>query len=360
MKISNIECLVVDGLYPYVIINTDQGITGVGECFRRAPWVIKSAIETVFSEIVLGKDPTDSSNIWNQLYESASVCGPHGSLLTAISGIDIAIWDINLQVSAIPLHSILGSKKKNQIKLYASSMKRDMSPEEEADRAAFYYDQGYSFYKMHSAYPEEIDSPRDRTIQHVEAIRKKLGDKLEVMVDVNGAYSIKKAIEIGKHLQDLNVFQFEQPVHVTDLDGLKQVSDSLDIPVASGECCYTLDDFKHLIKRGNPDIVQPDVVKTGGITELLKIFPFIKSQNKSIMIHNTQPLISTAVHAHFLANDEDLTLPLEYNIEKISIRDNPIIKNNFEAKNGMINVPESAGIGLDFDISEMRKRQTLI
>ena len=102
---------------------------------------------------------------------------------------------------------------------------------------------------MHSAYPEEIDSPRDKTLKTVEAIRKKLDKNIEIMVDVNGAYSVGKAIEIGHELEKFEVFQFEQPVHVTDLEGLKRVAETLSIPIASGECCYTVQDFKNLIER---------------------------------------------------------------------------------------------------------------
>ncbi len=357
MKITNIECLVIDGLYPYVILETDSGINGIGECFRRAPWVTKSAVETIFKDLLINKNPLNFVNIWKTLFEAASVCGPYGTLLPAISGIDTALWDLNLKVEGIPLHKKLGTKLKNTIPIYASSMKRELSPEEEADRAESFFEKGYRFYKMHSAYPDEIDSPRDRTLKHVEAIRKKLGKKIEIMVDVNGAYSIKKAIEIGHELEKFEVFQFEQPVHVLDLKGLKYVAENLSIPVASGECCFTVKDFSALKEKGSPDIFQPDVIKTGGITEFIKIISYLK--NDTIMIHNTQPLISTAIHLHFISTNNFLNLPLEYNIEKNSLVDNPITVNTLNIKNGEIQVPEGVSFGLNFDIEEMKKRDQI-
>jgi len=354
MKIINVECLVVDGLYPYVILETDSGISGVGECFRRAPWVTKAAIETIFKDLVINKDPSDYEDIWGALYEVASVCGPYGSLLTAISGIDTAIWDLNLKAEGTPLYKKLGNKINNTIPVYASSMKRDLSPEEEAERASFFFEKGFKFYKMHSAYPEETDSPRDRTLKTVEAIRRKLDKKIEIMVDVNGAYSVKKAIEVGRELEKFEVFQFEQPVHVTDLEGLKHVTENLSIPIASGECCYTVQDFKNLIEKGNPDILQPDVIKTGGITEFKKIMSYLGK--REIMIHNTQPLISTAIHLHFLATNNSLNFPLEYNIENNSLVDNPITLNSLNINNGEIEVPDGLSFGLSFNVKEMRKR----
>ena len=258
----------------------------------------------------------------------------------------------------MPLHKKLGKKINNSIPIYASSMKRDMSPEEEADRASFFYEEGFLFYKMHSAYPEEVDSPRDKTLKTVEAIRNKLDNNIEIMVDVNGGYSVNKAIEVGHELEKLEVFQFEQPVHVTDLEGLKRVTGSLSIPIASGECCYTVQDFKNLIEKGNPDILQPDVIKTGGITEFRKIISFLNK--KEIMIHNTQPLISTAIHLHFLSINNSIKFPLEYNIEQNSLINNPITKNSLNIESGNILVPDDNSFGLDFDISIMKKRAKII
>ena len=115
MKITEIECLVIDGEYPYVIIETDEGITGIGECFRRSPWDTKSAVDTIFRDAILSMDPTNYEEIWDILYNIASTCGPYGSLLTAISGIDTAVWDINLKREGVPLHKKLGKKIKNSI-----------------------------------------------------------------------------------------------------------------------------------------------------------------------------------------------------------------------------------------------------
>ena len=276
--------------------------------------------------------------------------------MTAVSGIDTALWDIKLKYNELPLSDQFGGKKKKLIDIYASSMRRDMSPEEEAERALSFYEQGFKYYKMHSAFPEEIDSPRDNTLKTVAAIRKLLGDKIEIMVDVNGAYSLEKAIEIGKELENYNVFQFEQPVHVTMLEEMKILSNELSIKISSGECCYTVPDFVNLIEKGSPDIIQPDAIKTGGITEFLKISTELLKRNQKIMIHNTQPLISTSVHMNFLCANPNIELPLEYNIEPNSLIENPITSEYFKIQSGKIEVPDKVSFGLDFDINEMKNR----
>ena len=356
MKITNVECFIIDETYPYVIIETDEGLTGIGECFRRAPFITKSAVETIYKDILIGLNPFEISIIWNKLFNVSSVTGPYGSLLTAVSGIDTALWDIKLKYNELPLSDQFGGKKKKLIDIYASSMRRDMSPEEEAERALSFYEQGFKYYKMHSAFPEEIDSPRDNTLKTVAAIRKLLGDKIEIMVDVNGAYSLEKAIEIGKELENYNVFQFEQPVHVTMLEEMKILSNELSIKISSGECCYTVPDFVNLIEKGSPDIIQPDAIKTGGITEFLKISTELLKRNQIIMIHNTQPLISTSIHMNFLCANPNIELPLEYNIEPNSLIENPITSEYFKIQSGKIEVPDKVSFGLDFDINEMKNR----
>ena len=356
MKITNVECFIIDETYPYVIIETDEGLTGIGECFRRAPFITKSAVETIYKDILIGLNPFEISIIWSKLFNVSSVTGPYGSLLTAVSGIDTALWDIKLKYNELPLSDQFGGKKKKLIDIYASSMRRDMSPEEEAERALSFYEQGFKYYKMHSAFPEEIDSPRDNTLKTVAAIRKLLGDKIEIMVDVNGAYSLEKAIEIGKELENYNVFQFEQPVHVTMLEEMKILSNELSIKISSGECCYTVPDFVNLIEKGSPDIIQPDAIKTGGITEFLKISTELLKRNQIIMIHNTQPLISTSIHMNFLCANPNIELPLEYNIEPNSLIENPITSEYFKIQSGKIEVPDKVSFGLDFDINEMKNR----
>ena len=357
MKISAVECLVLDGEYPYVIVRTDAGVTGFGECFRRGPYVSKAAVETIFAPLLIGRDPFDTDAIWEEMLRSGAVAGPPGALLTAASGVDIALWDIKGKALDVPLYRLLGGKVRDRVPVYASSLKRDLTPRQEADRVARFRDEGFSAYKMHSAVPGRTDDPADQTIVTVEAIRKTVGDGIDILVDVNGAYSVHHAIEVGKALEDLGVFHFEEPVHVRDLDGLAEVADALDMPVAAGENCYTRWDFNELVTRGRPDIVQPDVVKTGGITEFMRIMAVVSTHGLPMTIHNTQPYGSTAAHAHLIAGRTDFPYAQEYNIEHVGIRDSDSILNEpYEVEDGFIRVPEGPGLGLEYDLDRMRQR----
>ena len=140
------------------------------------------------------------------------------------------------------------------------------------------------------------------------------------------------------------------------LDEMNIIQNELEINISSGECCYTVPDFIELIEKSSPDIIQPDAIKTGGITEFNKIVSELISRNQTIMIHNTQPLISTSIHMNYLCANPNLKLPLEYNIEPNSLLDNPIVEENFNIIEGQIEIPEKVSFGLDFNLDEMKKR----
>ncbi|MCH7733894.1 MAG: mandelate racemase/muconate lactonizing enzyme family protein [Chloroflexi bacterium] len=355
MKITAVECLVLDETYPFVMIRTDEGITGYGETFRRGPYVQKAAIDTIFEPLLIGRDPFDTEALWREMFKAGSVAGPSGALQTAAAAVDIALWDIKGKALGVPLYRLLGGKSRDRVRVYASSLRRDLSAVEEAKRAAKFQEQGFTAYKMHSAVPGAVDHPDDRTIEHVREMRRATGDDFEILVDVNGAYSVHHAIEIGKALEDLGAFHFEQPVPVTNLEGMAAVADALTIPVAAGETSYTRWEFLELVTRGRPDIVQPDVVKCGGISELINIAALISSYGLPMTVHNTQPIISTAAHLHWIAGRNDVPYAQEYNIEPISIRDDrPILKEPLPVIDGYIEIPEKPGLGLEFDEAAMR------
>ena len=281
-----------------------------------------------------------------------------GAIWCAIAGLDIALWDIKGKALGQPIWKLLGGKVRDKVRMYASSMKRDLTPLEEANRAAHFVEQGYSGYKLHSAVPGAIDDPADETIATVTEVRKAVGDDIDILVDVNGAFSVHHGIEIGKALESLGVFHFEEPRPHYDLDGLAQVADALTIPIAAGEMIYTLYEYRDLILNGRVDIIQPDIVKAPGFTEFQKIAALCTAFGKPITVHNTQPNLSTVAHLHVCAAYSIIPYAQEYNIEEISIRDRwPVLKEPLRVKNGYLDVPNGPGLGVELD-EEMLKKLT--
>ena len=356
MEITSVECLILDGDYPFVWVHTDDGITGIGECFRRQPEVTKTLVDQVLAPAIVGKDPLDTQVRFRDMMRAGSAVEMGGAIFCTIAGLDIALWDIKGKAFGVPIHKLLGGKIRDDVPVYASSMRRDLTPIEEGRRAASFVEQGYSGYKLHSAVPGAIDHPADQTIATVTEVRAAVGDDIDILVDVNGAFSVHHAVEIGKALEDLGVFHFEEPRPAHDLEGLSQIADALTIPIASGEMIYTHHQYRDLILRGRVDIIQPDIVKVPGFTELQRIDTLASAFDIPITVHNTQPILSTVAHLHFCAASAMVPYSQEYNIEPITIRDEwPILKQPLEVVDGHIAAPDGPGLGVELDDDMVRR-----
>ena len=356
MKITDVECLVLDRQFPFVRVYTDEGIVGIGECFRRQPQVVKTIIDCTLKSVLVAQDPLDTELRWRDMVRAGSASDMGGAVYCAIAGLDIAMWDIKGKALGMPIHKLLGGKLRDKIRMYASSMRRDLSPVEEAERAVSFVEDGYTAYKLHSGVPGAMDDPADQTVETVREVRAAVGDHIEILVDVNGAFSTHHAMEIGRALEDLGVFHFEEPRPHHDLHGLATIADALDIPIASGEMIYTHWQYRDLILQGRVDILQPDIVKVPGFTEFQRIAALASAFGKPITVHNTQPTISTVAHLHVCAAYANMPYAQEYNIEPTSIRDEwPILKTPLKVTDGYLEVPDGPGLGVDLDEEVVKK-----
>lgn len=356
MKITNVECMILNGEFPFVRVYTDEGITGIGECFRRQPSIVKMLVEEYLKPAIMGKDPTDTEVRFRDMMNAGKAMELGGAVHCAISGLDIALWDIKGKALGVPIYKLLGGKYRDQIPVYASSMARNMTPVDEAKRAVSLVEEGYTAYKLHSAVPGKIDDAADQTIATVSEVRAAVGDDIDILVDVNGSYSVHHSIEIGHALENLGVFHFEEPRPHYDLEGLAKVADALTIPIASGEMIYTHDQYRDLILTGRVDIIQPDIVKVPGFTEFARIAALASAFGIPITCHNTQPILSTVAHLHVCAVYTNIPYQQEYNIEKISIRDEwPVLKEPLQVKSGFIDVPNGPGLGVELDDDMIKK-----
>ena len=356
MKITSIECLILEGEYPFVLVHTDDGLTGIGECFRRQPSVTKSMIDDIITPSIIGKNPVETDARYRDMVHSANALEIGGAAWIAIAGLDIALWDLKGKLLNRPIYELLGGKVRDSVPVYASSMKRDLTPYEEAVRATGLVEKGYKGYKLHSAVPGKMDDSADQTIKTVTEVRKAVGDDIDILVDVNGAYSIHHSIEIGKKLEDLGVFHFEEPRPHYDLEGLSKISDALTIPIASGEMIFSPYEYRDLIIRGKVDIIQPDIVKAPGFTGFLQIEKIANAFGIPITCHNTQQTVSTVAHGHFVLASEQTPYKQEYNIEHCSIRDDrPILKEPLNISNGELKLTDKPGLGIELDLETVRE-----
>jgi L-alanine-DL-glutamate epimerase-like enolase superfamily enzyme len=349
-RITEVESIVLLNQFHLVRITTEDGITGVGEVSPMDAAVSDAVVQHALRPLLVGEESSDIERLWRRMYTKPYKLGPGGAQLNAIAGVDIALWDILGKEAGLPVYKLLGGAYRQRVKLYASSMARGMTPQEEAERALSFKEKGFHGYKIHSATPWMHDDGFDQTIATVTAVRGLVGDDFPIMVDVNNAYYTHTAVKLARELEQLGVWHFEEPLVAHDYPSYAELARTVDIPIAVGEQEYTPWQFRELILQGQVDILQPDVIKCGGITSFVKIATLADTFNKPITVHNTQPTVGTLAHIPVWMSQSACVYPQEYNIEICPLRDEyPIWQEPLEISDGTVTAPDRPGIGVDLD-----------
>ena len=253
-----------------VRITTDDGITGVGESMvRLAPTATRDIVEYL-KPILIGQDPFDIELLWDLLYGAMMNRGHYkGFFIEALSGIDVALWDIMGKALKMPVYKLLGGKTNPRIWAYASAL-RFRSMEVLMKDVETYLGLGFNAMKIKIG-----QNPLDyrKEIKMIGELRKAVGDDVTLMADVNCGYGndIKTALQVGKALADLNIFWYEEPISPDNIEGYSYLRKNLDIRLAAGEAEFTRFGFRPYFVNQALDIVQPNLCRTGGFTEAKKI-----------------------------------------------------------------------------------------
>lgn len=332
-----------------VRISTDAGIVGWGECSPMNGRVTAAHIRHSLASIVLGQDPFDIEFIVERMFvRTYKIAGQSQAM--AISGIEIALWDIMGKALKVPVYKLLGGAYRKKIRMYASSMSRSISPEDEAKRLAKLVDEkGFTAVKVRvgSTYGFDKDASPGRSVAVVREVRKQLGDDIEIMVDGNSCFTAPRAIELGRRLEEYNIFHFEEPCQYTDLDSTAKVAKALDVPIAGGEQDWDIRRFKEMMQKEAVDIVQPDLIKAGGFSVCKKVAALASAFGYVCTPHQTQPL-GNIVNLHFVAATSCCRYSQEYNIEPHPIGDK-LFKNPVQVIDGQMTVPSEPGLGVEIN-----------
>ena len=344
-----------------VEVETDEGITGWGECFGPGNIALanKYIVEKVIQPLIKGDDPLKKENIWHKVYNLLRDSGQKGMPIQALSGIDIALWDILAKKSNLPLYQLLGGKTNDKIPVYGYGM---MLQKKTVDELCELFKNEASQIKENNfkAMKMKIGMGPKEDLKLVSAVRDTIGSEFKLMVDANHAYNKNDALYVGKGLDEMNIYWFEEPVAPEDYDGYKELKEKLKTNIAGGEAEFTKYGWNQLIKNNCIDIAQPEVCGLGGITEYLKVSALAQSNFIPIVNHVWGSAISVAVNLHLLTTLPDMPGGLfptksmlefdttEKNIfitdlaeEKFSILDQ--VKN----KNGFASPLENIGIGIN-------------
>ncbi len=341
-----------------VEIETADGITGWGECYGPSA-VAKAYIETQFAPRIIGRDAFDVEVIWEDLYNRIKDYGGKGMAASALSGIDIALWDIIGKATGRPIHKLIGGAHRSEVTCYATGLYFiDMNRliEEAVEEARGYVDQGFTAVKMKIG----LGDPK-LDIRRVAAVREAVGDKTRLMVDANHCMTVPQAIRIGRELEALDIEWFEEPISPEDIDGYVEVTRALDMAVAGGENEMTRWGFRDLVVRKAMDIIQPDVCAAGGISECRKIATLAAAHGVECVPHAWGSVIGVAATLHFLAALPDQPpslrpMPPMFEFEQC---ENPfrdlLSKEPIVQVRGKVQVPTGAGLGIEIERSVLER-----
>jgi L-alanine-DL-glutamate epimerase-like enolase superfamily enzyme len=358
LKITDVETWVLNCGSLFIIVRTDQGITGYGESSPMNVRAIASMVNEALKPLVVGQNALDYDRLWERMYFRTYKLGVMGAQTEAIAGIDIALWDILGKVTGQSVSQLLGGRRRDRVRMYASiGGGAESTPQEMARRAAQAAEEGHTMVKMRmdwTARRTDINPAHDWAV--LSETRKAIGDNVELGFDPNNGFSVPTAIRLGRRAQDeLGLMHYEEPVAQYDYAGLAEVVAALDVPIAAGEQEYTRWQFRDLIAQANVDILQPDLVKSAGITESVRIAALASTANRILVPHQTQPSIGTAANLHFAACFVREERAQEYDINSKRAILNRVIHPPLEQKNGYLAVPEGPGLGLAVDEKGLRK-----
>ena len=345
----------------FIKIETNSGVAGWGEASSNSPLeVVEAFIIKKMRKTIIGKNPFDTEPIWNKLFWQNHDLGPSGALTYAIAAIDLALWDIKGKILSQPIYNLLGGKFRTEIPTYCGiPLKGGEIPIENAvERALKVAELGYKTIKLRMQIREYNLNPiPDPTLKYYKVIRKALPEDIDLFVDPNEGYTASRAIEIGKALQAMGMKYYESPVPRENNMDLTEVVEALDISVMAGEKCYTRWEFRDLILEGNPDIINPDLIKAGGITEVKRIATLAQTFFKLIVPHNTKPTLGTAAALHLMASISNAGPFIEY--VELDTYDEVMAcfdkSQHLKLIDGKLQVPTGPGLGMSINEKKLKE-----
>jgi L-alanine-DL-glutamate epimerase-like enolase superfamily enzyme len=358
IRITDVRPLSINGRTLFVLVRASNGMFGLGECSPMNLPVLAANIQNVLKPRLLNKDPFQGEPLYDELLYPNFKLGPMGAVSEAIAGIDIALWDLKGKILGVPVYKLLGGKYRDRQPVYFSygrgSTKRD-TPESVAKLMAQAAERGFTGVKIRMDFGSAVlDAPDDPSEAFISAIRRAVGDSVDVAFDANNGYTAKRAIAVGRRLYEkYNIAWFEEPTPQYDYAAMAQVAAALEVPVSAGEHEYTIWQFKDLIAQSGISIVQPDVAKCGGLTQAKKIAALALAHNKHIVVHNTTPTVATAAALHFAASCSNAARRQEYPGERADL--DRFFENKLEFDRGLLKIPELPGLGLVVRQSELEK-----
>lgn len=391
MKISSVDVFKINDGKPSILegtdfnpvvvrVNTDEGISGFGE-LGLAYGNAQNAgfgMAVDFAKMIIGMDPMNNEEIWEKLFRKPFWGMGGGTVVfSGFSGIDIALWDIKGKVYNTPVYKLLGGKTNKKLRCYASQLQFDwddktaalVDPKDYAKATRKALDQGYDCIKVDpvgfnlsgnwmgwsSCGILQYDQLKI-AVDRVAAMRAEGGEKMDIIIELHALTDTNTAVQLGRELEKYRIFYYEEPVHPLNTASMREVSQRLSIPIASGERIYTRWGYRPFMEDRSLNVIQPDLGNCGGITEGKKICDMANTYDCAVQIHVCGGPIATAaalqleaVIPNFLIHEQHAVAQLKANRDSC--------RYDYLPQNGQFAIPDRPGIGQELTekaISEAR------
>ena len=324
-------------------VGTDAGLEGIGLTFFGGPLTgaLKAAVDGL-GALTIGDDPLRIEAIVEKLRTAAGSSGPGGLFTLALAAIDIALWDIKGKALNLPVATLAGGHR-TRVPTYASgALMRQFPLDHVVHAAPRLVERGFRQMKMQLALPG--DTSPEREVERTRAIRDSIGPGIDLMCDINQRWDVRQAISIGSRIEEYRLFWLEDVVAHDDYDGLARVAAALATPIAAGEYVYGTVPFRHLLEARSVDIVMIDQVRSGGITQWLKIAGMAEAFNLPVVSH-----LIPELHVHLVAAVPN-GLTVEYMPWSVRLFEEVPVP-----QNGELGVPDKPGLGLALDRDALRR-----
>jgi L-rhamnonate dehydratase len=338
-----------------VKIHTDTGLTGIGEA-DSSPHVVKAIFDAPMShtlacglrELLLGEDPRDIERLWEKMYRGTIYFGRRGAAIQALSGADIALWDLLGKATYMPVCRLLGGAYRTRMRAYASAL-MPPTPKDAARRAEQLRDEGFTAFKFGWGLLGQSET-EDAAL--IAAARHGIGDENDLMIDIGLCWDATTAIRRARAFADFNLYWIEEPLPPDDLDGYARLADAVETRIAAGEEEATCWGFADLMDRGHIDVVQVDVSRAGGLTESRRIAQMAHRRNKPCVPHAFSTGILLAASLHWAAAIPNGSL-VEYTVEEsplsTALTGTGLLRAPLRAVDGWLTIPDGPGLGIELD-----------
>ena len=344
------------GQYGIVRITTNDGHEGYGQLSSFEPDITATVLHRQVARHVLGSDPALIDALVDRVID-ANMKFPWTYVCRALAGVDTAIWDLYGKIKGKPVCELVG-RKPDPFPVYGSSMRRDISPEDEAARLVKLRDErGFKAFKVRLGVPtgHDRDASPGRSEKLIPTIRKAVGDDIRLMGDGNSCYMPPKAIEVGRRMEDNQYFFFEEPCPYWELEWTAEVTAALTMKVSGGEQDNDLAQWRRMIRMNAVDILQPDLCYVGGFTRAWRVAKMGQKAGKPVVPHSSHLSLITLFSLHFMAAIPNAGPFVEFSIEEDANAGERLYSPALKVVDGKVKLPDGPGWGVKINPAWMEK-----